>query len=779
MVLGSINRRTFTAGIVATASGTLFPLHLRAATPPKDNFETIGSAIVVRTTENVTRGAWVPLLNAARKAGVRRIYLLIKQDENNYQSEATGRKLRSGEMLAPIADGSVAVGWANPEWLYEMLALGKNLEIEIHAWWPCFQDAVAADVLPEARYAGDKHDVFLDPAFQDVGFYQAKRIQSLLDTYPFDGVALDWLRYNNRPDGSTGPLAEEFRNLTGEDWSKELMTEPFAQAMWDDLRARRIASWTQDLLAESRARHPTVAWSSFVLPWTFKEVAQSYRHLSAAGLDSLQPMIYWRDWNEAPTFTSEVIRPAPFQLSGRTTIDPTFDVTEQIEDLSSALDLLPRDRLGQLVWYQHHVWTPSDFQKITQLGKRMTARWRKLDAAAQFPLVSIPPTARLTPAKFSADASVWSVVCLGELYRRRPPSGTDTVIPVLAMHRFSDGSLESGPSDWHISTAYLDALIALISDQFDAVPVETLAAFMTSEDRRMMPSRGLVITIDDGSATVATHFEPRSAKADIPYAIGLITSWVDEDEGRDVDMGDGLSDRILSWHDIGKLDATGRASFVSHTHDQHRYGIASADGNETGPAVTTRLWIEAENRLESEEERLRRVFLDLAASRAALMSHGVGPSTLLIWPYGESDSATEAEARDAGFTHFFEFGPSGFAAPRRIPQRIMRITVMRADEAVPLTFPSDPIVAQRWWLAFQAWARRSQSIELVERAIAQLDNDQQSHPEALISKAAVHVLQGYADEARRQLTALRNLYPHDRAIHTAIDDFEADYSDLV
>ena len=59
-------------------------------------------AIVVRTTENVTRGSWVWLLNAACAAGVGSIYLLIKQDENEYESAETERTWRSGELLAPV-----------------------------------------------------------------------------------------------------------------------------------------------------------------------------------------------------------------------------------------------------------------------------------------------------------------------------------------------------------------------------------------------------------------------------------------------------------------------------------------------------------------------------------------------------------------------------------------------------------------------------------------------------------------------------------------------------
>ena len=266
------------------------------------------------------------LLNSARAAGIGRIYLLVKQDENDYLSKQTGRTLRSGEMLAPVLGGTTAEGWDDPAWLHEMLARAAMYDIEVHAWWPCFQDAIAAAKFPQSRYATQSSDQFVDPAFEEVRNYQAGLLAALLKYYPFNGVALDWIRYNARADGAAGPLGADFAELTGRPWTDETMSDPQARALWDDLRARETADWVKHLRADLRPRYPTVSWSAFVLPWMFKEVAQSYRHLSSAGLDALQPMIYWRDWKADAGMTSEVIGSAPFVLSGRTTIDPTFDI---------------------------------------------------------------------------------------------------------------------------------------------------------------------------------------------------------------------------------------------------------------------------------------------------------------------------------------------------------------------------------------------------------------------------------------------------------------------
>lgn len=735
--------------------------------------------IVVRTTENIPEGGWVWLLNTARDSGIRRIYLLVKQDENNYESEKTGRTMKSGELLAPIEGHAAAQGWEDPAWLDELLARAASYDIEIHAWWPLFQDAVAAAKFPHARYAGLKEDVFVDPAYDDVRDFQAKQLKALLKRYPFNGIALDWIRYNSRPDGAKGPLGERFAALTGQQWSPASMADPLARAAWDDLRARQIADWVKELLAKLRPVHPDVMWSAFVLPWMFKEVAQSYRHLSAAGLDALQPMIYWKDWKENVDLTSDIVSPAPFYLTERTTLGPTFDITGSDEEIGTALAYLPYDRLGSVIWYKHTDWSSDDLTRIASFHALLNTSHTNLYAEPPTPVARIPIGQRLDPAVFHPDASVWMVVCLAELNRREALTFAEPLIPVLGLHRFTQGDLESGASVWHASTVYLDALFTFLNaNKFTSIPATTLAAYMTSEDESLLPARPLTITIDDGSATVATLFEPLAAKANITYTCAIVTSWVNDTEGQVIDVGEGLNDTALTWKDIHSLAGTGRVSFISHSHAQHRYANGGKTGTESGPAITTRLWINAEKRGETDPERQRRVYDDLATSRDILKSQLNRPSTLLAWPYGMHDDKAEAAAMDAGYTHFLEFGDGTFAAPREKPHRVLRLAVMKVDEGIPLVFPEDAVMQQRWWLSFLRWARLCKSADLIDATLAQLDELQTLHPEAEISRAARLVLNGHATLAARSMTALRELYPHDAIVHTAIDDFEAAYQGL-
>jgi hypothetical protein len=775
-----VNRRRVLQGLLASTYLLGSPLqHSAIAEEVQPTSLIAAPSIVVRSTENIVEGSWVWLLNAARDAGIGRIYLLVKQDENNFASDATGRTLRSGEMLAPVADGSTAEGWGDPSWLDEFLVRAESYGIEVHAWWPCFQDAIGASKMPNAGYAGEGNDIFLDPARAEVCAYETKLLQALLQRYPFKGVALDWLRYNDRPNGAKGPLAERFHNMTGIEWSKEAMAEPLARATWDDLRARTVAKWVSGLLTDMRTRHADVKWSAFVLPWMFKEVAQSYRHLSDAGLDSLQPMIYWRDWKENVDFVSDVISPAPFYLSGRTTLDPTFDITDDVEHLTKAVDYLPADRLGRITWYHNGVWAEEDFQKLKGLTENFNKARTALYARVLPVLAHLPFYNRLAPAAFPPDSNMWAVVCLGELYRRKTLDFAEPVIPVLGFHRFVEGELESGPSVWHASSAYIDSVIALLkTDGFTVMSVDTLAAYMTSEDKNLLPDRPLVITIDDGSASVFNVFEPRAKAANLHYTAAIVTSWMSNGTGQEVEVGDGLKDINLTWEEAETLHKTGRVSLISHSHEQHRWAKAGVSGTDQGPAIPTRLWNETDQRLESDGERLRRVFDDLTTSRALLAKHFGKASRFLAWPYGLHDDSAEAAAVDAGFTHFFEFGGNALAAPRKKPHRIMRLSIMKMDEAVPLKFPDDAVTQQRWWLAFLRVARATMSNDLIAATLLQIDEEHAAHPEVEMSHAAQLILNGHAGLAQRRLAKLRGLYPHDGPIHASVDEFDTVYKEL-
>ena len=149
----------------------------------------------MRTTENVTKGGWVWLLNECQRRGISRIDLLVKQDEDNFKSARTGRVLQSGELLVALPGEKTATGWEDSSWLKELLARAREMKIEVWAWWPCFHDAQMAAAFPDAAYRDARNESFVDAADSRVQARQEELLEKLLETYPFNGVSLDWVRY--------------------------------------------------------------------------------------------------------------------------------------------------------------------------------------------------------------------------------------------------------------------------------------------------------------------------------------------------------------------------------------------------------------------------------------------------------------------------------------------------------------------------------------------------------------------------------------------------------
>src|SRR3954447_11570410 len=227
------------AGTAALAQNT--PAPAAAATPalpPKLPDAGVPQGIVIRTTENVTKGGWVWLLNECQANGISRIDLLVKQDEDNFKSARTGQTLQSGELLVPLPNEKTAAGWENADWLKEMLARAKEMNIKVFAWWPCFHDAQMAAEFPDAAYKGQRGEMFVDAGDPRVQYRQEDLLAKLLNTYPFDGVSLDWVRYSGWWEGSDKITGFRFEHLMHFKWGHMTLDSDYNKARWYEFRAR-------------------------------------------------------------------------------------------------------------------------------------------------------------------------------------------------------------------------------------------------------------------------------------------------------------------------------------------------------------------------------------------------------------------------------------------------------------------------------------------------------------------------------------------------------------
>ena len=741
----------------------------------------IPQGIVVRTTENVTSGGWVYLLNQCHEQGISRIDILVKQDEDNFRSPRTGKTLQSGELLVNLPGEKTAEGWENSDWLTQMLARAKELNIEIWAWWPCFHDSRMAKAFPQAAYESKRGEKFVDAADPGVQARQEELLAKLLTAYPFNGVSLDWVRYNNWQDGSKGPLGERFARRYSFTWEPDALQNDYTKARWYEIRSTAIADWVGKVNGDLRATHPGVRWGAFLLPPVFTEASQNYRLLGRAGLDYLQPMCYWTDWKQPPQWSGEGIVSAFARAPvNGTCFWPTLGIDSPATEIPVAVQSLPTQAMSGLSWFTYGTWEQNTFDKLKSLQPLYHATGAK--SLANSPPTGIPSIKHVQPKEFAGDASIWSIVCLGELYRRGAleDRNNDPVCPVLAFHTFAESAPGGQSYLYKCSTAYLDALLKSIADAgFTVIPLSRLQSFLimgdSSTDRvtAILPPRPIVLTVDDGSQSAYKFFYPRVLKYQFPFTLALVTSWLSEfNESNHATDELEKTDPTMTWTEAKKMYESNLAEVVSHSDGLHYMATDLPGSDESLPAETIRQYLVEKNRVETEAEYERRIRLDMITSRSKLVEHGFRSPSIFCWPYGEWNRTSKSIAQQSGFTHFLAFNTPPIFVSRESASSgdLQRVPVLRWDELTPLTFPKDRFEAQSWWLAFLKVARDTQSRTLLFATLSQLEPESANQPEAEISRAALEMLDGEEDNGLVRLMRLRSAYPFDSNVLSAIDN---------
>ncbi len=777
--------------LVLTLPGLVLPS--RAQTPtatvtPPSPYVVAGQGIIVRTTENVTDGGWIFLLNQCREHGITRIDLLVKQDEDNFKSARTGRTLQSGELLVPLPDEKTALGWENADWLKEMLVRAKEMGIKVFAWWPCFHDAQMAALFPDAAYRGQRGEVFVDAADPRVQYRQEQLLDKLLATYPFDGVSLDWVRYAGWWEACDKYAGMQFEFLMNFKWGRLTLENDYYKARWYEFRAKTIAAWVGKVVHTFHEKRPGVHFGAFLLPPEFTEQSQNYPMLERSGLEFIQPMGYWADWKKPPQWVGEqIIGPYANYLANGAAFWPALGIDPPAAEIATALRSIPPDAVRGVSFFTYGTWEQHTFDKLAAVLREnpdVAQRLFGADAAALVasatPAATPAPTntaarTRLQPKDFGGDASVWSVICLGELYRRGAlkDNNPDPVCPVLAFHTFADVPPGTQPFLYKCSTAYLDATLnAIAAAGFNVIPLSRLQSFTITGDAAFLPPRPLVITIDDGSESVVKLFHPRAVKRKLPYTIALVTSWMSEtDQSSNATSEPGGSDPTMTWKEAKGLYDSGLVEVISHSDALHYQAIDMPVSDEGLPAETIRQWLKEKDRLETTPEFERRVRVDMDTSRRKLAEHGFPIPSFFCWPYGEWNVTARTVAVESGFTHFlgFDTPPIFVSRDTAADANLPRLPVLRKDETVPLSFPADKAEQQAWWLAFLRVAIRSESRSLLAATLAQLSPEAAAQPQAEVARGGLELLNGNLTGGTKRLLQLRSNSNFDAGLDALVD----------
>ncbi|WP_282205571.1 polysaccharide deacetylase family protein [Kitasatospora fiedleri] len=137
------------------------------------------------------------------------------------------------------------------------------------------------------------------------------------------------------------------------------------------------------------------------------------------------------------------------------------------------------------------------------------------------------------------------------------------------------------------------------------------------------PPRSVYITFDDGTNGLWVYGDRILAKHHMHAASYLITGKVDHNRPY-----------YLSWAEVSRMAASGRWDFQDHTHDLHQRGQVDATGTQAS-ALSNRLWLAAQQRIETVEEYQTRLDTDIAQSLEDFRAHDLPRPQLFAYPFSE------------------------------------------------------------------------------------------------------------------------------------------------
>jgi biofilm PGA synthesis lipoprotein PgaB len=218
---------------------------------------------------------------------------------------------------------------------------------------------------------------------------------------------------------------------------------------------------------------------------------------------------------------------------------------------------------------------------------------------------------------------------------------------VLAYHDVRDAVRDDFDRDQYaISTRNLiDHFTWLRVNGFTPVSIDDLIA--AERGIRPLPEKAVLLTFDDGFASVYTHVYPLLELFDYPAVVCIVTDWIENDAGVE-QAGRTLTRRdFLTWDEIAELSASGRIEIVSHSHALHRGIPGNPQGNQQPAGVTAAY---ADGVYESRADYAARVRGDLAQSAALIESHTGKRPRVIAWPYGAHNATLDSTAAELGMS---------------------------------------------------------------------------------------------------------------------------------
>lgn len=225
-------------------------------------------------------------------------------------------------------------------------------------------------------------------------------------------------------------------------------------------------------------------------------------------------------------------------------------------------------------------------------------------------------------------------------------------IPILTYHHLApEGTFEPN-SPVIISPMVFSAQMQLLKDQgYHTITSQDLYDYLRKDIA--LPEKPVLITFDDGYESNYTLAYPVLKKLGMKAVINIVVGFTPgEEEGLFPGGGSTagapfLKQNHLTWEQMREMVLSGLIEIQSHTYDSHR--LVPAEDGKRRPALTTQKYLRSEDRKELWEEYTQRVYNDLTKAKETIEQKLGTKVTVLAYPYGAYNEATERLARDAGY----------------------------------------------------------------------------------------------------------------------------------
>ncbi len=260
---------------------------------------------------------------------------------------------------------------------------------------------------------------------------------------------------------------------------------------------------------------------------------------------------------------------------------------------------------------------------------------------------------------------------------------TNEKFTVLSYHEIAEAKDALIPEYAVTPTMFVRHIDWLRNNGYNFVSIDDILA--DREGRKPLPDNAVLITFDDGYASVYQYAWPFLRMLKIPSVIAVVGAWEEEKGAVDFDGRKIPRSKLMTWDQLREMTATGLVEVGSHSFDLHHGIVGNPQGN-TEPAATTRQWLKTKNAYEGESAYRARVAADLKRSRD-LIAQRIGKAPRVIaWPYGRYSYALRDMAEKLGMPIGLTLDDGGnmedtplWAMRRVLVQPTMNLAVLRTE----------------------------------------------------------------------------------------------------